>query len=205
VSAQEWDTQRAQRTEALDAMLDALGAQVVPPDFHAPALAEDVFSPPDDAPDPFARDALASPAMVRDAHRRRRADRARWKTLRDFVDERGLEDALEHMDAERAALGDLLLATADYPAAIARAVAAVRARLPAPAGAAQPLVRAVLVAQEAASGTMAKHLEDLGQHFEEIEGALRESEAGEPFSEDDVAGGSRPMCAHARELTHTQS
>lgn len=41
------------------------------------------------------------------AARRRAAessDRRRWKTLRDFVDERGIEDAVDQMENDRAGL-----------------------------------------------------------------------------------------------------
>jgi autophagy-related protein 17 len=31
-------------------------------------------------------------------------DRSKWKTLRDFVDERAIEDALDNMDRDRSVL-----------------------------------------------------------------------------------------------------
>jgi autophagy-related protein 17 len=158
-------------------MLDALGAQAVPPDFHAPLHdGEDVF---------VTGDADAPPDAA--ARRARRADRARWKTLRDFVDERGVGDALERMDGDRAALGDLLLGTAAYPAALS-AAATRAARPPAQEGDAPALVRDVLASQERASAGMAALLESLGEHFEQIAGALRDAEGGEPFGADDVLG-----------------
>lgn len=39
-----------------------------------------------------------------DARRKREADRTRWKTLRDFVDERAIGDKLDDMESERAIL-----------------------------------------------------------------------------------------------------
>jgi autophagy-related protein 17 len=201
-------------------MLDALGAQVVPPDFHQPGVEDDVFGAPEDDVDPFAPsshsrvngassgssesdDALSSPATIRgelpalngigasklDARRRRRMDRSRWKTLRDFVDERGIEDALEKMEIERTALEDLVLSTAGFPATIDAAVVAIRDGMPAihHVGA-QGLVKEVLEHQEKTSTGMAAHLESLAMHFDQIEGALRDSEAGEVFGEEDMMG-----------------
>jgi hypothetical protein len=128
-------------------MLDALGAQAVPPDFHAPLHdGEDVFMSGDAPP-----------------------------------------DALERMDGDRAALGDLLLGTAAYPAALS-AAATRAARPPAQEGDAPALVRDVLASQERASAGMAALLESLGEHFEQIAGALRDAEGGEPFGADDVLG-----------------
>jgi hypothetical protein len=39
--------------------------------------------------------------------------RSKWKTLRDFVDEKGIEDALERMEADRIAL-DVIFAAPAY-------------------------------------------------------------------------------------------
>jgi autophagy-related protein 17 len=50
-------------------------------------------------------DAVArSPATLRGEPVGRRAERSRWRTLRDFVDERGIEEVIERMDDDRAAL-----------------------------------------------------------------------------------------------------
>jgi autophagy-related protein 17 len=126
--SQDWDALRRQRTDALDAILDALGGQVVPPDFHQSAAASDVFGlqiPEDEEleapvtngssesdPDPTHSPAtirgelpsVGGPSRLEARRQQERRDRSRWKTLRDFVDERGIEEAIEKMEAERSAL-----------------------------------------------------------------------------------------------------
>jgi autophagy-related protein 17 len=217
LSAQEWDLQRTQRTQALDAMLDVLSTQVVPPDFHQPRVEDDVFGPPEADDDPFMTgeqsmnghvngssedDALSSPATIRgelpplvsqnmsrmDIRRRQRQDRTRWKTLRDFVDERGIEDALEKMEVERSSLEDLLLSTSDFPGTIEAAIFSIREGVPVGPSKAQPLVQEVIEQQESASAAMATHLESLAVHFDQVEAVLRDSEAGEIIGEEDTEG-----------------
>jgi autophagy-related protein 17 len=207
---QEWDIQRVQRTEALDTMLDSLGSQVVPPDFHHPDVDEDVFTSPEEN-DPFAshtsshasessdHDALSSPATIRgelpttngiklDGPKRRRQDRKTWKTLRDFVDERGIEDALDKMEQERMILEDILLSTADFPSTITDAVTSLKEALPGTLPKAQDIVREVLEHQERTSVAMATHLESLAVHFDQMEVAQRDSDAGEVFGDEDLQG-----------------
>ena len=133
---QEWDRIRNARTDALDAVLDALGAQAVPPEFHSVSadsspfgsqhgsedggLAADdgadddtdatPFGPPRASPSPSPRlsptDTVRnrSPLARRAEKERRRADRGRWKTLRDFVNERAIEDLLDTIEEDRRGL-----------------------------------------------------------------------------------------------------
>lgn len=86
---QDWDSLRTQATAELDAVLDMCGNQTVPPSFHTPLAAdgdEPLFRPPDSPP----------PTRPPSATNERA-----WKTLRDFIDERALEDAAEMVDAQR--------------------------------------------------------------------------------------------------------
>lgn len=112
---QDWDVLRNQRTDALDSILESLGTQLVPPDFHQSSAASSLFGSQhsdeesDDraaAPSPlFSRSPTATLRSTSQTQKRKtHEDRRKWKTLRDFVDERAIEDALESMEAERAAL-----------------------------------------------------------------------------------------------------
>lgn len=46
----------------------------------------------------------------------------------------------------------------------------------------------ILAAQDKGSTSMAAHLESLASHYDQMATALRESEAGEEFSEEDIHG-----------------
>ena len=109
---QDWDALRVQRTDALDRILESLGSQVVPPDFHQASSGSSLFGSQHSdqglegnghaAPStsPFQRSPTAT---LRNAPRPS-VDHTDWKTLRDFVDERAIDDALETMDNDRTAL-----------------------------------------------------------------------------------------------------
>ena len=126
---QEWDNIRNQRTDALDAVLESLGTQSVPPDFHTVSADSSPFGsqnnsddeqegerlPQDDTtpfgpPQPNTSPRMSptdtirnrSPVLRRQLRReRRKADRSRWKTLRDFVNERAIEDLLDTIEKDR--------------------------------------------------------------------------------------------------------
>jgi autophagy-related protein 17 len=51
-----------------------------------------------------------------------------------------------------------------------------------------PSIDGILESQAEVSTHMANHLESLAAHYDQMAGALRESEAGEVFSEDDLQG-----------------
>ena len=113
---QEWDTLRSQRTDALDSILERLGEQVVPPDFHTTASPDvSPFGIPQDSDEePDAGDAQPGtsptdtlrnvPRHVNTGINGVRKDRSSWKTLRDFVDERAIEDMLDRVEGDRSAL-----------------------------------------------------------------------------------------------------
>lgn len=120
VPTQTWDVLRTQRTGALDAALDSLGGQVVPPDFYLSSPVSSLFGSQhgsDDESQPGGSAGLGfvpgqSPTeTLRDVLRngmrktqQRNNDRSKWKTLRDFVDERSIEDILDAIDTERSVL-----------------------------------------------------------------------------------------------------
>jgi len=121
-------------------------------------------------------------------------DKSRWKTLRDFVDERAIEDALETIESERNQLEDSLAMTASYTATLQDTLRAIREALPPDKPAVD--IQKILSTQEHWTTDMAHQLESLTEHFEKMEVALRDSEAGEMFSEDDI----QEMMRDAEEL-----
>jgi len=76
--------------------------------------------------------------------------------------------------------------TASYTARLHETLRAIRESLPPD----KPVVEVqkVLSTQEQWTTEMANQLEGLAEHFEKMEVALKESEAGEKFSEDDIQG-----------------
>jgi autophagy-related protein 17 len=120
------------------------------------------------------------------------------------VDERTIEDALETIESERnklevsqhfqqqfptqltISLQDSLAVMASYTATLQETLRAIRDALPPD----KPVVdvQNVLSTQEHWTTGMANQLEGLAEHFEKMEVALRESEAGEEFSEGDIQG-----------------
>ena len=118
--SQAWDTLRTERTDILDVILESLGRQLVPPDFHENSSDSSLFGSQDSEPEQQAEPGESfipgqSPTLTirhsngHEQHRRAKAksqkhDRSRWRSLRDFVDERAIEDALETIESERSAL-----------------------------------------------------------------------------------------------------
>lgn len=99
---------RAKHSDALDDILEALGSQLVPPDFHQHSAASSLFG------SQHSEDEEDSPANVPQSPRhslsstvhnvrkeKARPERQSWKTLRDFVDDQAIEDVLEKMENER--------------------------------------------------------------------------------------------------------
>lgn len=160
-TAKEWDTARTKHTDALDDILEALGAQPVPPDFHQTSADSSLFgsqhlfteenkedpslnnidknnenrSTPTtplrnvSGHSPYSGRLSLSPVSPSATLRRNgyankvgelgrgktvhspaaskgkiNKDRNKWKTLRDFVDDQAIEDTLEMIDQDRAAL-----------------------------------------------------------------------------------------------------
>lgn len=202
--AQEWDTIRSQRADALDASLESLGAQPVPPVFHTTAAPDpspfgiqndsDSERDPDDIP--IFGEQLHAPSQsptdtLRNITRSVRLnvngvprDRSTWKTLRDFVDERTIEDVLDTIESDRNALDDILARTSDYPESLSNTIAAIEGSVPAENT--LPSMQDIFQAQGIASTDMASHLESLAAHFEQMSTALEHHEAGETFVHEDL-------------------
>ena len=107
---------RTQRTSALDSVLESLGSQSVPAEFYSsssPASSlfgsqrgsDDEAEKPSEDPRPgqspteTLRDVLRN--GVAKTSKARQKDRRTWKSLRDFVDERAIEDVLDTIEADR--------------------------------------------------------------------------------------------------------
>ena len=104
---QQWDTLRTERTNALESTLESLGSQLVPNDFHSTSDDSSIFGSPksETDEDPIISAADHSPtATLRGQLTDKATDKSRWKTLRDFIDERAIEEVLETVEIERAAL-----------------------------------------------------------------------------------------------------
>lgn len=114
------------------------------------------------------------------------ADRSSWKTLRDFVDERAIEDVLDRIENDRNSLDDILARTLDYPESLSNTISAIREGVPVESP--LPSTEDIFSTQEEASTKMANHLESLAAHYDQMLVAMRDHEAGEDFSEEDIQG-----------------
>ncbi|KAK1226570.1 Autophagy- protein 17 [Marasmius sp. AFHP31] len=187
---QEWDEIRVKQCDKLEAILDELGSQRVPPEFHQASADSSLFGSQhsDDGYRPNGQVAIsASPSDTvlpvrspkRSAH-----DRRNWKTLRDFVDDRTIEEILEVMETERIVVEDTMSETDEYPESLNNSIANIRKSLPAIQP--SPPIDQLFYRQDSVTIPMAKQLESLASHYDQMATALHESEAGEVFSDEDV-------------------
>ncbi|KAF9790384.1 autophagy-related protein 17 [Thelephora terrestris] len=182
----QWDTLRTERTNALEATLESLGSQLVPNDFHSSSDNSSIFgSPKSEAKEELIISSpdrsLASTLRVQPTVQP--IDKSRWKTLRDFIDERAIEEVLETVEVERATLDDAMATTAEYSQTLVMMNTAVKSSLPQPSP--LPSIEKILSSQADVSIEMARHLDSLTAHYDQMAAALKESEAGETFSEED--------------------
>lgn len=101
-------------------MLESLSQQLVPPAVHQTSSSSSIFGSQhsEDGTSGTAEEHNAACSsgndggFIRSRQEIRRFehesqvmnDRTKWKSLRDFVDERGIDEAAERMDGDRAAL-----------------------------------------------------------------------------------------------------
>ncbi|KAF9236755.1 autophagy protein Apg17-domain-containing protein [Melanogaster broomeanus] len=154
----EWDTIRSHRTTALDTILEALGAQLVPPDFHQTSSDSSLFGSQHslDRPNGTYR---PQPESLRNCPGKP-FHRTKWKTLRDFVDESAIEEVLDAVESDRTRLDDIMSTTYDYPETLSTA--------------------------ENTTADLAKHLESLASHYDQMVSALHDSEAGISPTEEEM-------------------
>ncbi|CCA68796.1 hypothetical protein PIIN_02658 [Serendipita indica DSM 11827] len=185
--AKNWDQKRKERTAALEALLDDLGSQSVPPSFYETASgSSSIFgSQPsgDEGDGPFAEEG----GQQREPHVNKvQASRAKWKTLRSFVDEKAVEEAIERMDEDRNALEDLIESTSSQTQVLSDEILAIRNALPTRSPSVVSSVHDLLKSQESDLERMAQLLMDVTHHFDQMESALADFDAGEVLGEDDM-------------------
>jgi autophagy-related protein 17 len=81
---------------------------------------------------------------------------------------------------------DILSKTDEYPETLNTTTTTIRESLPDVPP--LPAMDKLLTAQDGTITVMARHLESLAAHYDQMAGALNESEAGEAFSEEDLQG-----------------
>jgi autophagy-related protein 17 len=88
---------------------------------------------------------------------------------------------------------DIMASTYDYPETLSAAISSIRESLPSSSDV--PSIENILNAQQTTSELMARHLSSLTFHYEQMADALKVSEAGETFSEEDLQGTGTTNCA----------
>ncbi|KAF8127047.1 autophagy-related protein 17 [Boletus edulis] len=186
----EWDAIRTERTSALDTVLESLGTQLVPPGFHQTLSDSSLFGSQHslDKADGIIDPAQSPSATVRENVFEKKlatkhVDRSTWKTLRDFVDESAIEQVLDAVENDRTRLDDAVSATYDYPETLTATVLSIRNSLPVSNA---PPIGSLLDAQERTTTEMARHLESLASHYDQMADALHDSETGIPHSEGEM-------------------
>ncbi|KAI9568239.1 autophagy-related protein 17 [Boletus coccyginus] len=187
----EWDTIRSEHTSALDAILESLGTQLVPPGFHQSSSDSSLFGSQHslDKVNGIIDPTLSPSATVRENVFERKlakkhVDRSTWKTLRDFVDESAVEQVLDAVESDRTKLDDIMSTTYDYPETLSNTVSSIRDSLP--VSNAPPPIQSSLVSQEKTTTVMARHLESLASHYDQMADALHDSEVGISHSEEEM-------------------
>ncbi|GBE87793.1 autophagy protein Apg17-domain-containing protein [Sparassis latifolia] len=197
--AAEWDAIRNQRTDTLDTVLVSLGSQSVPPDFYSTSSGSSPFGSQlnsdeehDDNPIFSEQQPGTSPTetlrneMQNENHKAEgsRLKKSTWKTLRDFVDERAIEDVLDTIESDRNALDDIFARTSGYPESLSRTISAIQNAV-----SIEPSLLSIddiFNVHEETSHEMAGQLESLARHYDQMSSALRDSETGEELLEDDL-------------------
>ena len=166
-------------SNALDATLDALGAQRVPPEFYhsehddeASSLFGSQHSDDDEiSTSPSSAVRVLPPKAT--------------KTLRDFIADRAVDEIYDTLDNERNELDDVIEQTTDFPTVLRNTIDAIERTLPQDS---PTDIYVDLERQEETISDMAKHLESLTQHYDQMASALQDSERGEAFDEVDLQG-----------------
>lgn len=78
--------------------------------------------------------------------------------------------------------------TDEFPETLIKTISSIRDSLPKLSTPPAVFVEETLAAQDKRSTSMAAHLESLASHYDQMASALRESEAGEEFSDEDIHG-----------------
>ncbi|KAG8691409.1 autophagy protein 17 [Ceratobasidium sp. 423] len=194
--AKEWDRARSRRTRSLDAILEQLGHQAVPPSLHKTVTGSSVFGSPrsdagkqlPDDPQPVINGkASLNASHLNQASHQTAPERSRWKTLRDFIDERSIEEAIERIEEERLQLDDSLARSYDFPQTLAEQISAVRGSLPQLST--EPILHVVhryMTEQDRLVRAMAEDLEGIARHFGQVKDAMQVEDDGGVINMDDI-------------------
>ncbi|KAF4571301.1 autophagy protein 17 [Pleurotus pulmonarius] len=193
-SITEWDASRVHHADDLERVLESLGGQYVPPGFHQTSSDSSLFGSQhslngkaeERARNGHAISAQTSPSAtilgLQDG--RVHSDRRKWKTLRDFVDDGAIEDALETIENDRTALDNTLAKTDHFSETLLKSIATIEEALQ--SSQTLPVIEKEISTQHELMHAMAKHLESLTCHYDEMSNALHDGENGEVFTDDDM-------------------
>ncbi|PVG04289.1 hypothetical protein CPB86DRAFT_747681 [Serendipita vermifera] len=185
--AKTWDIKRKERTTALDSILDDLGSQLVPPSFYEDASGSSLFGSHPSLQNPII-ETHSNEVSHRDdgATTKDAGTRMKWKSLRFFVDERAIEEAIERMDEDRTALEDLLESTSSQTQGLSDHIQEINKLLPSNKVNLVPSIYDWLRVQEEDLNRMAQGLEDVTRHFIQMENALGDYDAGVILNDEDM-------------------
>ncbi|KAG7447325.1 uncharacterized protein BT62DRAFT_980343 [Guyanagaster necrorhizus] len=181
---QEWDQSRIKRSNALDNVLESLGSQRVPPELYQTSRGSSIFGSQHSDEEEKPPSSQRSPSATVRIHDKLLADRTTWKTLRDFVDDRAIDEIMDTLENERLVLDDILGRTDEFPEVLRSTITSIRNSLPDEVPPAA--IESHLNSQDETIHAMAKLLESLTGHYDQMASALRDSEAGEAFSDGDL-------------------
>ncbi|KAG8832638.1 autophagy protein 17 [Serendipita sp. 399] len=184
--AKAWDQKRKERTTALDAILDDLGSQLVPPSFYETTSGSSLFGS-QHSNEESGEGAIEGTTKENHVNKES-GGRMKWKSLRFFVDERAIEEAIERMDDDRNALEDLLESTNSQTQNLNAEMQAIRNSLATAQSNVQGSTQKLLHEQDATSNRMAQLLMDVTHHFDQMESALADQDAGEVIGDEDMEG-----------------
>ncbi|KAG5653388.1 hypothetical protein H0H81_000775 [Sphagnurus paluster] len=211
--ASEWDKLRAKHSDELDNILESLGCQLVPPDFHQSTSADSSLFGSQHSEDQREHNGSGrkpngsggtlsavshSPSSTlragfRGAQEQERekgdriSDKKFWKTLRDFVDDQAIEDVLETIENDRLSLDYIMSKTDEYPETLATTIKSIEDSLPELLH--DPPMKFtddIIAAQDLIITSMTAHLESLTSHYGQMANALQDIEVGETFSDEDL-------------------
>ncbi|KAJ7931431.1 hypothetical protein B0H13DRAFT_1857841 [Mycena leptocephala] len=165
---EEWDGVRVKHSDALDGILESLGSQLVPPDFHEHSAASSLFGSQHSEDE---EDAHASVPPSPRHSLSSTVHNVRKEKARPIAKRGKLFEILSMIRPSKTCWTKWRMTYS--PRLIARRTAT-------------SAMDKLLTAQDGTITVMARHLESLAAHYDQMAGALNESEAGEAFSEEDL-------------------
>ncbi|KAG8753566.1 autophagy protein 17 [Serendipita sp. 396] len=175
---------RKERTGALDVLLDDLGSQLVPPSFYETTSGSSLFG--SQHSDEERGDGAVDGTTKENHVNKHNGGRTKWKSLRFFVDEKAIEEAIERMDDDRNALEDLLESTGSQTQNLNAETQAIRNSLATAQSSIPASTQKLLQDQDAILSRMAQLLLDVTHHFDQMESALADQDAGEVLGDEDM-------------------